>query len=825
METTRATVHLSRAWVPGLSLFLAVLLATGLQAQQTNDKDKKASATASEEGPPPVALGVSVDAARKTADLPSTATTEDNHGETWGSYVTKQSAEFGGRISDFTGNQGTWDTFVNMGSGPRLLEYTLEMRSPDHNGLLFDDLGVSSFGYGGDPSNVSRLRFSKGAAYSFGATFRRDQNVFDYNLLANPLNPATSNPNVPILVSPHEFLLTRRMTDTSLSLFPLAKVRFKLGWSRVVNEGNTFSTTHQGTEGLVFQPTLNTTDTYTGSISLRFIPRTNINYDQFYTYFKGDTTGQLASPAQQLPFGIPSFFLTGGIPVSLGIPFNNAAGQPCGTPVVGGVVFAGCNGFFSYNRFGNNRNSYPTEQLSMQSNYFKHVDFSARFSYTGAEAGTPSLAELFNGFISRTAQRALLTAGSALAKRIDVSGDFGITFRITDKLRLIDNFRYNRFSIPGGWNQTTASFFGANLLATPNAFSLATCPPPFTAATCPRHLATTGPDVANDLVNQFLRQEEKVNTVELEYDFTRKVSGYVGFRYERRDITDNVTDNQVQTFFAPLPNRGNCAGLPVANGVCTAFVPNVFPAIATFVEINGYSALIGFAARPTRNLRFSFDTEQYYADNTFTRISPRHLQIYKGRVNYKPNGWMSLGGVVNIRENRNDTADIGNLQHNRSYAFNGVFAPPEGKWGVDLSYTYNDIFSQTNICFVATPTPPGSLSCGTPFLSGISVYSETANVGGGSIYLNPISRVKMGFGYTVTSSVGTTLILNPNAPTGPLSFNYHLPLASLAVDITKHLTYKTGWNYYDYNEKSLPGPTLPRDFRGNTFSLSLRYSM
>jgi len=823
METTKANQP-SKNWGPGLLLVLVILLPAGLQAQQASDKDKKAPETVSE-GPPAVALGVSVDAARKSADLPTTATTEDNQGETWGGYLTKQSAEFGGRVSDFTGNQGTWHSYVNMGTGPRLLEYTLDMHSPGHTGFLFDDLSLTNFGYGGDPNNVSRLRLSKGATYSFAASFRRDQNIFDYNLLANPLNPATSNPSVPILTSPHEFELTRRMTDTSLSLFPLAKVRFRVGWSRVVNEGDTFSTTHQGTEGLVFQPTLNTTDTFTGSVSFRFIPRTNINYDQFYTYFKGDTSGQLATSAQQLPFGIPSFFVAGGIPVSLGVPFNTAAGQPCATPVVGGLVNPSCNGFFGYNRFGNNRNSYPTEQLSMQSNYFKRVDFSARFNYTGAEADTPNLAELFNGLITRTAQRNFATTGSALAKRIDVSGDFGITYRITDKFRLIDNFRYNRFSIPGSWNQTTASLFGANLLASPNAFSLATCPPPFTAATCPRHLNSTGPDMANDIVKQFFRQEEKLNTIEAEYDFTRKISGYVGFRYERRDITDNVTDNQVQTFFAPLPNRGNCAGLPVVAGVCTVFVPNVFPAIATFVEINGYSALIGFSARPTKNLRFSFDTEQFYADNTFTRISPRHLQIYKVRAHYKPNNWMSFGGAVNIRENRNDTADIGNLQHNRSYALNSVLAPPEGKWGVDLSYSYNDIFSQTNICFVSTPAPAGALTCGTPFLSGISVYSETSHVGGGSIYLNPISRVKLGIGYTVTSSNGNTLILNPNAPTGPLSFNYYLPLASLAIDINKHLTYKTGWNYYDYNEQSNPGPTLPRGFRGNTFTLSLRYSM
>src|SRR6516225_7350858 len=147
METTRATVQLSRTSIPGILLFL-VILATALPAQQTTDKNKKATEAGREEGPPPITLGVSVDAARKSSDLPHTATTEDNQGETWAGYVAKQSAEFGGRISDFAGNQGTWDTYVNMGSGPRLLEYTLDMHAPEHAGLMFDDLSFTNFGYG-----------------------------------------------------------------------------------------------------------------------------------------------------------------------------------------------------------------------------------------------------------------------------------------------------------------------------------------------------------------------------------------------------------------------------------------------------------------------------------------------------------------------------------------------------------------------------------------------------------------------------------------------------------------------------------------------------
>ena len=72
-----------------------------------------------------------------------------------GNYNIKQSIEFGYRFTDFTGNQATYDTFVNLQQGPRLLDMTLQMRSLNHQGLVFDRLYLSNFGYGGDPNNVT----------------------------------------------------------------------------------------------------------------------------------------------------------------------------------------------------------------------------------------------------------------------------------------------------------------------------------------------------------------------------------------------------------------------------------------------------------------------------------------------------------------------------------------------------------------------------------------------------------------------------------------------------------------------------------------------
>ncbi|HEY0564609.1 MAG TPA: hypothetical protein VGC88_03440, partial [Terriglobales bacterium] len=73
--------------------------------------------------------------------------------------------------------------------------------------------------------------------------------------------------------------------------------------------------------------------------------------------------------------------------------------------------------------------------------------------------------------------------------------------------------------------------------------------------------------------------------------------------------------------------------------------------------------------------------------------------------------------------------------------------------------------------------------CGAPSASAPSAHSETSHFGSGSVFVKPIKRRTAGFGYTITSSDGNTLILNAIAPTGPLSYNYHLPLVNVAFEV------------------------------------------
>jgi len=75
-----------------------------------------------------------------------------------GNYQIQQSVELGWRYTTSSGNGSIYDTFVNLHTGPRLLEQSLEVQSVNHAGALFDNLSLASFGYGGDPNSATRLR-------------------------------------------------------------------------------------------------------------------------------------------------------------------------------------------------------------------------------------------------------------------------------------------------------------------------------------------------------------------------------------------------------------------------------------------------------------------------------------------------------------------------------------------------------------------------------------------------------------------------------------------------------------------------------------------
>lgn len=782
-------------------------------------------------------------------------------------YNIQQSIEAGYRSSWINGNTNTYDTFVNLGSGLRLFDYTLDMSSLDHNGILFDNLSFSNFGYGGDPNDVSRLRIGKNKWYDFRVLFRRDKIFWDYNLLANPLNPSTSVPAVGIATSPHSLDLVRRMQDYNLTLRPQSRVRLRLGFSRNRDQGPGFFTTDGGTIPQLNETYSYTTNSYRAGVDFRVLPRTTISYDQFLSYFKQDNV-VTDNPQNS------GYQLANGTPVDPGIIWSTNGPVeilPCAAPIVTppNTFNPNCNGYLSYSQAGRPRNFMPTERLRFQSNYFKNFETSGSLGYSSANNSVPDFNEIVNDYVSRDGSRGSTTGGPADAKRVSVNANWSGLYSVTEKFRILDSFRYDNWRTPGLWDTAETNIFGQMQpglagLAQPQAvFTAATflslCPAPYTAATCPSHGANSSADIVNGPTSSFLGQNIRSNTFEIQYDFTPHLTGRIGYEYTNRTIADfSATFSSAETYFpggtgGTIANdyfaaRGDCA----APSACTETVDPVTGQLIS-LTFSGPSAdndtsrnitgihektlLMGLIARPTENLRINADFDFGYNDYSFTRISPRQVQSYKIHANYKPRGWINFDAALDIHENRDNVSTVNDLEHGRNYSFLATFIP-NSKLFFDLGYTYTDIYNQAEICYYQNafgPPPatqcPASLGYAPPAVPGVGAYSSKQHFAYGDIMWKPTKRVTTTVGYVGTFVGGNTLAIDPLQVPGTLAFNYQKPFLTVIFDVYKGLSYRTTWNYYGYNGKGLASNVIPgltaipiQDFNGSTAEFAFRYA-
>jgi hypothetical protein len=711
-----------------------------------------------------LAASAIVISAALAADSPALAqdAPQPQAGKVISGYLTHMSTDLGGHIVEHSGSDPMYATLVNIQSGPRILNNFLQMRAVDPaHAIVFDRLSSSSFGYGGDPYNVTNLNFSKGRIYDFYGSFRRNRQYFDYNLLANPLIPPESTPFVPILSSPHLFNTVRRMTDVNIKLAPLSIVSPHFGYFQNVNQGPTNSTLHVGADALLTQNWRVSTDVWNGGIDWKPLARTTISYDQFFTHYKGNTSWQLT--------GL-DYKLSDGTPVSLGINLSSVWNTPCAAPFnPDGTVNPTCNGFLAYSRSAPTRTLFPSEQFHFQSSSIPNVTMNGRVLYMGTTSNLINYNEYFNGLNSRPQDRATETTGSAAARRINVNVDYGITWQVTPTISLNDVFDFWSFRQPATNLFTETSFAGTSMLAPPGAAT-----------------TTTTSDY------QALNQNTKINTLYVAWDAAPRARVSLGYLYSNRRITDAGGDN---------------------------------------IPIHSYGALFGLALRPTSEWRINFNVDAIYADNSFTRISPRATQHYRLRTSYNPHPWLSLAGTINILEDRNNVQTVHHLAHDRDFSFAAMINPNE-KWGIDLNYAYNSIFSRTDMCYTSTPpvegaqaqpSPPVCQQAGLPLQSN-GYYNQPTQYGSIGFVFNPVKRLHTAAGYRMSAVNGQAPPINIRQVPGSLQSQYQIPYANLAFDLNPNWSWKADYNYYSYGEGTPIGPTLPRSFRGNVYTLGVRYA-
>jgi hypothetical protein len=748
-------------------------------------------------------------------------------------FVVHQTVDLGGHILGLSGSGAMYDTLVNIQSGPRVLGQTITLRAaPGTRHALLDSLTGYSNGFGGDPINAVKLDFSKGKLYEFSGLFRRDRQYFDYDLLGNPNIPAggsipigPSNNPVGHLAwpqvkqSPVMFNTVRRMTDTNLTIFPLSKVTFRVGYSQNIFQGPSLSPGESvgKYDSLLEEYQRNSTDDFLGAVDWKPWQQTKFTFEEQVDHYKADSYFILA----------PQSFLVqeaDGTPVSLGnwdspTPYGIAgcntgsmgsgytsatnytilspAQYPGGKPVINPA----CSAITSYLRSQPTRTLYPTETFRFQSSSIKNIAMNGDFRYTKANSNLPNYYENWNG-LDGAIRNATFT-GSATAKREEVGFDYGITWELTKKVSLSDQIDFSNVHQPGtatinevNYNTPTTVVPGNNGYETINYAG--------TLTRVVNGITAEGSSGGTPLPDYF-GQKTLTNNATASWDVSARATLALTYRYRTHTIAEGIPAN------APLAPGADSNGTVV-------------------IHENG--GIFNVALRPTDRWTVNGTAEVLSDDNAFTPIGPRQTQVYRLHSTYRPKTWATVAGSYLDTEHKNNTNNTGtpsaagpleHVDHSRTGSI-AVDLSPSEHYGFDFTYAYSDVYTSTNICYDAasSSTLPGAASASGTACPGASVRGVTYYEFGpvkdfmdaptqfatASVTVTPNKAIQGSLGYTISAVSGNQFFNDARAVNGSLQSAYQSPYVHFAWTVHPGWIWKVDYNYYGYGEGGPSGAPL-----------------
>jgi hypothetical protein len=738
-------------------------------------------------------------------------------------YMLHESIDLGGHVATIYGSDAMYDTLVNEQSGPRILGEIFDLRAlPQTKNTLVDRLKVFTTGLGGDPYDIAKLDASKGKLYEFSGLFRRDRQYFDYNLLGNPnLPPGQSIPVGPpppaaptgsyawpqVTESPFMFNTVRRMTDTKLTLLPLSKVTFRVGYSQNVFQGPSLTPSGYQVAGaydvLLQEYQRNSTDDWTGSVEWKPVSRTRLTYEEQVTHYKGDSSLSMA----------PQYFNlqeANGYRVAVLQNYDNPINKPVGvtcatgtgiypaqTPNALPVVDPTCNVITSYSRYQPTREIFPTEIFRFQSSSIKDVTMNGNVRYTYANMSLPNYYDDFQGLAGTSRESTYV--GNARANREAIAADYGVTWQVLKKLSISEQIDYSNVHQPGVADITSLTTV-ASTSKPPTINSTALTTTVMNTAVNPLTSKPTStfegsPNVATPLFD-FFGQKFITNNLTAAYDLTNRASFTLTYHYQEHIIGEGAANTT-----GYLPGLSNIA---------------IYEDGGTF----------GVNVEPANNWKINGSVELLYADNVLTPIAPRQLQHYRIHTTYRPHAWATFSAAYNDLERHNNTNNTGtvsvdgplqHVDHSRILSLNADLMPNE-HYGFDIGYAYSDVYRATNICFLGTASSPTIPGAATP--TGVACPSPTPRGGTGpytfgpakdfmnaptqyasvAVALSPIDKFRANIGYRISSVNGSRFFNDPRDVNGSLVSTYLSPFVNLSYAMRKNLIWKGEYNYFGYGE-------------------------
>ena len=760
-------------------------------------------------------------------------------------YFLHQSIDVGGHMNNVSGSGAMYDTMINQKSGPRVLGETFELHAlPSNKNPLVDDLKAFSNGFGGDPNNFAKLDFSKSKFYEFSGLFRRDRRYFDYDLLGNPNIPSGESMPIGPTASPtgalawpqqqtSSFLFNtvRRMTDTNLTLFPLAVFSFRIAYSHNNMEGPSLSPSGYQFAGsydvLLQEYQRHSTDDYTFGVDWKPVQGTRVTFEEQIDHFKENSFFTLD----------PNYLYVqeaDGTKVALLAnydaltPYTSSscnAGSMGGNPMLSAAYAGGltiinpaCAVSTGYMRSAPTRVLFPTEILRLQSNSLKNVSMNGDFRFTKATMKMPFYNEDFQGLTVGTktagATRSLAYQATGSGEREAVAADYGIVWQVLRNFSLSEQVDFSNVHQPG---KTTMTSLTTQLtpLDTTSSTGNETVNNPTLTTTISAQNASTFEGSGNIGVAwpAYFGQRFLTNNLTATWDALPRTTFSLTYRYRTHVIAENAySPASGSTPVDPGGNPGNVALTPgeTNNGTVT---------------INENGGIFNAAWRPTNNWDVNGSVEALYDDNAFTPMGARQTRHYRVHTLYRPTTWATISGAYNDLERHNNTNNSGttpadgplnHVDHSRVFSVATDLAPNE-HYGLDFNYAYSDVYLASNICYdggasAALPlaaAPANGAGCPGATVRGAS-YLEfgpvknfmdaPTNSGSAALTVSPNDKVRSSAGYRISSVNGTRFYNDPRDVAGSLVSKYQTPFFNVAVTVKPGWIIRAEYDFYGYGE-------------------------
>ena len=421
----------------------------------------------------------------------------------------------------------------------------------------------------------------------------------------------------------------------------------------------------------------------------------------------------------------------------------------------------------------------------VQRTFARRLDFTGRLIYSESRSDIHE-----NDFLQGRASNGNIITSDVIdvfpanAKRPQTRADLGVTYRVTDRFRISNTYTFDQYNISG------SHLFYELLQST-------------TAAGGP-----VSPTLTRSSAWRGTSYRRISNLVEGDYQFSRRFSFNLGYRYTNREVTVGLYDVNLLT--GAIQRSGE-----------------------EDLENSTHTFIAGARFKPTNNWTVYVDLENGASDNVFTRLANNDYFNFRVRsvANVKnvtfnlsfitkdneDNGMATTTVTPPVSETVADT-DI------RIFAGSVDWAPRHDlSFSAGYTYTY-----QTSRADVIVPVGTPIITPSTQFLLGSSEYYVRDNHFFFDITAHPLKRLSIYAHYSIDDDggQGSRLVTRPQDIISSYPMTFQTPEIKLAIRLTRNIDWNVGYQYYSYDEVPpvFPFATPQVRFPAQNYSAHMPYT-